>query len=383
MMNKRRICFVATVEMAVKSHLLEHIKEMIKRYEVFVIVNTEDTHFLREKGLDICVIPVRIEREISLVSDTKALLILFRLFRKYKFDIVHSIMPKSGLLSMFAAFLARTPLRVHTFTGQVWATKSGVRRFFLKSMDKILVAFATNILIDSNSQREFIIAHGVVHRGKSAVLSKGSIAGVNTERFSPNYQARKKLREKLGIDLTTVTFLFLGRLNKDKGLLDLAKAFNKVCSFHQNVYLMVIGPDEEGIRSKVTEICQPYINKIYFSEYTDAPELYMASADILCLPSYREGFGNVIIEAAAVGIPTIGSRIYGVIDALEDNVTGLLFNAGNVDELADKMAHLIENPRLRLELGENARERVLRDYSSEILTSAMIEYYENLLQNRR
>jgi glycosyltransferase involved in cell wall biosynthesis len=375
----KKLCFVATVDWQVRMFLLEHIRGMNSKYDITVAMNAPGVASLKSIGIDVPVLSVGIERPISILRDLKALIDLFRLFRTARFDIVHSISPKSGLLAMSAAFLAGIKTRVHVYTGQVWATESGVMRWLLRAMDKITATFATHLLVDSRSQMDFLIKERVVPEKKASVLAKGSVCGVNCERFAPDQSARSAIRAKLGISESDVIFLFLGRLKIDKGIPDLAKAFAKVSTGFLSAHMLIVGPDEENMRLKVMDICGTCIDKVHIVDSTKVPEHYIASADVLCLPSYREGFGQVIIEAAAAGIPAIGSRIYGITDAIEEGKTGLLYEVGNVDDLTDKIIRFIKNPSLREEMGKCARERALRDFSTEILVSAMLDYYELLM----
>lgn len=375
---KKKICFVATVDWQIIWFLLEHIKALNSKYDITVVVNTPDMVSLKSLGVDVPVLPIRIERSISILRDLKALIDLTELFCTKRFDVVHSIAPKSGLLAMTAAFFSGTRKRIHIFTGQVWATQSGIMKWFLREMDKIIATFATHILVDSPSQRDFLIKEKVVSGKKSSVLAKGSVCGVDCTRFVPDKIARSVIRKELDIDESEVIFLFLGRLKTDKGILDLASAFAKVTATVKSSHLLIVGPDEENMREKVTSICRTCRDKVHFIDYTTVPEQYLASADVLCLPSYREGFGQVIIEAAAVGIPSIGSRIYGITDAIEEGVTGLLHEVGRIDDLADKIYQFIRNPALRKEMGQSARERVLLDFSTETLVSSMLNYYGSL-----
>lgn len=141
-------------------------------------------------------------------------------------------------------------------------------------------------------------------------------------------------------------------------------------------HLLVIGLDEAGIQPQMEQILENLLERVHFAGFSSHPEKYMAAADVLCLPSYREGFGCVIIEAAAVGIPAIGSRIYGIEDAIMDGVTGLLFEAKDTDALRGHMTTLIADNELRERLGKSARERVLDQFSSEDLASAWLDYYQ-------
>jgi glycosyltransferase involved in cell wall biosynthesis len=382
MMNgetKTRICFVAVVEISVKAFLIDHFKTLSHFFDISVCVNTKDEAFLRPSGVGVTVIPIRIERKISPLSDAGALLHLYRIFRRYKFDVVHSIMPKSGLLSMLAAFFAGIPVRIHTFTGQVWATKNGPGRWFLKTMDRILAACATHILVDSQSQRTFLIEQGVVSPEKSGVIAEGSICGVDSEKFSPNPEAKSRIRRQYGIPESDIVFLYLGRLNLDKGLLDLAGSFSRIGDMYGNAHLVIVGSDEQMMKERIQSICVSCSPNIHFEDFTDVPEQFIAAADVLCLPSYREGFGVVIIQAASAGIPSIGSRIYGVTDTIEDGVTGLFFKAGDPDDLALKMKKFLDNPETIKQMGAEARKRALRLYSKERVTAAMLDFYRNFI----
>ena len=370
---KRKICLVAASDMTITAFLMKHIEALSERYTISVVANAPADLFV-DSGLRVRVIPLAIQREISPWLDLKALWQLWWLFRYEKFDSIHSITPKAGLLSMLAARIARLPRRVHIFTGQVWATHRGVSRLLLKTMDRLLAACATHLLADSASQRDFLVAQGVVAAGKVEVLAQGSISGVDITRFRPNATARKGIRKDLGITEEETVFLFLGRLNRDKGVLDLAQAFS---TLSERCHLLFVGPDEVSMQAEITSFVTAA--SVHFIPYTDRPEQYMAAADIFCLPSYREGFGSVIIEAAACGIPAIGSRIYGVSDAIEEGKSGLLFEAGNVDELSTCLLHLLTDEPLRRRMGEDALLRARRDFSSERVTQAWLEYYDALL----
>lgn len=347
-----------------------------------VVTNTQDLHFLKDVGIEVNVIAVAIERKISPLKDLAAVFTLYRLFRRQKFDAVHSIMPKAGLLSMTASFCAGVPVRMHTFTGQVWATRKGFGRWFLKQLDKLLAGTATHILVDSHSQRDFIIREGVVPRGKSSVVANGSICGVDTERFSPNEREKALIRERFAVREGETLFLFLGRLTLDKGLLDLAKAFVRLCDVKNQVHLLIAGPDEEDVKSRMLEVCKGCGDKIHFESFTSVPEHYMAAADVFCLPSYREGFGQVVVEAASSGIPSIGTRIYGMIDAIEDGVTGFLYPPGDTVALMSFMLKMCENIELREMMGKNARKRAINLFDRRVVTAAFLQYYDSVFTRR-
>jgi lipopolysaccharide/colanic/teichoic acid biosynthesis glycosyltransferase len=373
--NRWRICIVVSDFMTVQVFLQDQIRALSEIYEVTVVANTDDQDSLRRLKLNAELVPVAIRRAVHLWRDVRALLRLYSLFRKRKFDLIHSITPKAGLLSMTAGQLARLPIRIHTFTGQVWATTSGLTRCLLKLADRLTAFCATQVLVDSTSQLEFLIDEGVVSAQKCRVLANGSISGVDLSRFCPNATTRHRVRDESSIPEDACVFLFVGRLNKDKGVLDLAKAFNHLAARRGNAQLVCVGPDEAGMEARMRRICSSCVVRLHFVGQSRFPEQYMAAGDVLCLPSYREGFGSVVIEAAATGIPAIASRIYGLTDAVEDGVTGCLHQPGKWRELADAMELLEANRSLREHLGQLARDRASKTFRVEALTEALLAFY--------
>ncbi|MCX8022725.1 MAG: glycosyltransferase family 4 protein [Syntrophorhabdaceae bacterium] len=375
----KKICFVTAIPMTVEAFLVDYIYELSKVYDVTVVTNTYDRGFLECYRLNCKVIPVPIERKISLVKDMTAFLKLFSIFRTERFNSVHSVTPKAGLLSMGASFLARIPIRIHTFTGQVWATKKGIKRLLLKNIDRVTAFFATHILVDSYSQREFIIKEKIVASEKADIIGSGSICGVDMRRYSFDSNIREEMREKLGIKRHDFVFIFIGRLNREKGVLDLIKAFSIISQKCKDVHLVIVGPDEERIKDKIVKMGQHTGKRIHFEGPTREPEKYLCASDCLCLPSYREGFGLVIIEAASIGIPAIGSRIYGITDAIEEGVTGLLHTPGNVEELAIQMEWMIENKSERKLMGERARKRAYELFSKQRMVEGFTRFYSEVI----
>jgi len=366
--------------MTIEAFLLDILKAASENYNTTVITGTEDPNFLNQHGLpNIRVIPVAIERKISLQKDARALRKLYKIFKGSSFDLVHSFTPKAGLLTMLASRLANIPVRIHTFTGQVWATKKGPSRWILKQMDRLIKTCATHIMTDGRSQAEFLVKEGIVKRGEIIILKNGSLCGVDPTRFSFRIEDRNFVRKRFGINEKDLVLLFLGRLNREKGVLDLAYAFKKIAPKHENTYLLVVGPDEENMVSKMRQICQPYEDKLLFTGLTNTPEKFLSAADILILPSYREGFNNVILEAASVGIPVIGSRIYGIKDGVFDGETGLLFEPGHIDNLAKCIEELLKNPDKRLFMGQAARQMVQSYFSRNDMIQAYLEFYHRVL----
>jgi len=374
----KKVCFVTTSPLIVNFFFVPLLRAMATRYDVSLAVNADEGTPLPE-NLPARVHSVRILRPIAPLADLAALWKLYQLFRAERFDAVHSVSPKGGLLAMTAAWLARVPVRVHMFTGQVWVTRRSFMRWLLKSTDRWIATIATQVLADSPSQRDFLVKNDIVRAKRCSVLASGSISGVDTSRFKPDAAARAAVRSELGLDASTLLLIFLGRINRDKGVLDLAAAFRELHARSPDLALLLVGPDEQAMRNALLESAGAGAAAIRFVEYTRTPERYLAAADVLCLPSYREGFGSVVIEAGATGIPSVGSRIYGVTDAIVDGETGLLHEPANAADIAAKLLPPVTDPSLRRRLGERARERALRDFSQETVTRALLAFYDQAL----
>ena len=348
-----------------------------KEYQVHYICNEPDVNNIK--------VPndyyhfISIQRQISIVNDLKALWQLYKYFRQERFDAVHSITPKAGILTAVASFLARVPNRIHTYTGQVWANKTGVMRFILKSMDKLIAVLDNYLLVDGEGQRQFLINNRVLKEKKSRVLGSGSICGVNLERFNPSDAVRNKKRGELGISEDKIVFVFMGRLNRDKGLHELLAAFNSLATQRDDVYLLLFGSDEENISSTFQNYSS-IENKVNFQYYGRTPEPFnmLQAGDVFVLPTYREGFGSSVIEASALGLPVICSDAYGVMDAMLDDETGLRCKVGDVNSLYNSMLKLAVDKDLRSLLGRKGRERVIKEFDGLYVTEAWVEFYHSL-----
>jgi glycosyltransferase involved in cell wall biosynthesis len=374
--SRKKIALIATIPFAFHTHMRAYIAMLAERYDVTLVASGKESELQTLLTPNVCFKHVDVLRKVAPWADVQALWALVHLFRTHRFDVVHSIMPKTGLLAMVAAFIACVPHRVHMFTGQVWANKSGFARSCLKALDKLTARCATRLLADSFSQRRFLIDERVVDSQKIAVLGQGSICGVDSERFQFNETARRERRQELGIAEDDLVFLYLGRVNQDKGILDLAQAFVNISVQLPHAHLLVVGPDEEGMDAALQHMLAPCAARFHRIGLTDKPEDYMSCSDVFCLPSYREGFGSVIIEAASVGLPAIASRIYGLIDSVCEGQTGILHEPKHIQQIQDAMLRLAGDHTLRSTMAQRALERARTVFDQKTMVEAMRRYYD-------
>jgi glycosyltransferase involved in cell wall biosynthesis len=365
--------------MTITSFIVPHIRVLMGSFDIRVMANTSDANLLSKYDIDIPMEKLPLLRTISPFSDAKVFFLLLAAIKRSRLSAVHTITPKSGLIGMATAYLARVPIRVHSFTGQVWVTRRGFFRLILKLADKCIAALATDILVDSPSQRDFLISEGILNPSRSWVLGAGSICGVDTNRFCPSSAIRSTVRHELSTSEDTIVCLFLGRLVPDKGILDLARAFACISHRHSNTELWIVGPDEAGLFEQVQDICAKLSGQVKRLGSTSRPERYMQAADLFCLPSYREGFGSAVIEAAACCLPALASRIYGLTDAIVEGKTGWMHEAGNVIDLASVLDEVLSNPYELLVRGIAARRYAVEHFDEIRITSAMATFYETRL----
>ena len=370
----KRICFVVSSPTTANVFLKDHMDYLSKYYDIDLLANFDKDH--KDHKDHITRINIPIYRKINLISDFIALLSLIKLFKKNEYVSVHSITPKAGLLAMTASFVSRVPSRIHWYTGQVWVTKKGINKSLLKFADKLINFFSTSNLVDSESQFQFLIKHKIIGE-KSRIIANGSICGVNIDQFYPNKKSRIKIRNELNINENEIVVLYLGRMVKDKGVLDLVESIsnlrdeNKIC-------LLLVGEDEEGIIDKILRKKLKSNIRLLYKSFVNNPEDYLNASDIYCMPSYREGFGLSILEAAACSIPAVAYNIYGVRDAVISNETGILVRVGEVEALTDAIDFLIKKPEKRWEMGQKALNRVQKFFNKELVVNGLRDFY---LQN--
>ncbi|MFC1462389.1 glycosyltransferase family 4 protein [Verrucomicrobiota bacterium] len=327
---------------------------------------------------------VDIRRDMNIWRDILAVLRLRRMFRCGGYQVVHSSTPKAGLLCAIAARLAGVPVRLHTFTGQRWVTLTGAARWIMRLCDRIIAALNTGVYADSPSQRQFLVDEGIVSADRISVVHKGCLGGVDFERFSA-----ERLREQggeaigeLGLNDTALRLVFVGRVTKDKGIAELVDVFSELAAAGRDIDLILVGPFEQDLDALPPETVAMIERhaRIHHVGLTPVPECYLSAGHVFCIPSYREGFGTVVVEAAAMGLPAIGTRIPGLVDSILDGETGLLVEPGNRAGLRDAIERFLEDRELAGRMGAKARERARSDFEYKIIAEKILAEYTRLLK---
>lgn len=368
MTKKFKIILIANTINFFNSFMINHIKHLSKKYDVLICCN--DVGNLKKKiPKNVSMVNIKFKRGFSLFHDIITFLETLYIFIKKQPYYSISFTPKIGFMVALASFIVRTPNRIHWFTGQIWAKKKGLNKMFYKLIDKIIFSLSHNVLVDGISQRKFLIKEKVVSIDKSTVLHKGSVGGVDISKFRFNKQKKAKLREQYSISKNTFVFLYLGRINNEKGINELVKAFKKIENNH-DVLLIFVGSIED---KKLSYLFKNHRKILYFN-FTNKPEDWFSLADILCLPSHREGFGTVVIEAASCGIPALCSNIYGLYDAIIEHKTGFFHKVGSIDDIKKKMLYIINNKKLVKKYGILARKKVLVDFEKNLITKNFLNF---------
>lgn len=380
--EKIKLFRIVTQAEVVPWHLKNFIDRSESDYQLFVIGDNV-TKFKNDYPF-VTFIDVKILRKTSLFYDFKALFNLIILCIKIRPHIIHSIMPKAGLLASLGGALSFVPIRIHTFTGQVWATKKGGARKFYKLMDKLILKLNTACLTDSPSQSDFLADNGFVKNGSPIkYLGKGSLSGVNLDIFDVNIvKERNVLRGELGISESDFVYVFLARKSIVKGIRELIESFANV-AYLPNVKLLFIGPDEsDGVLDLLLAQNQNILDRIVSLDIVKNHEKYLAISDVLCLPSSSEGFGTIVVEAAALGIPSIGFDIVGLSDSIENGYSGILVPFKDTNKFSEAMIDLYKNKEHLTELKINARKRVAKYFSADVIYSFQNDFYKLLLKKR-
>ena len=354
------------------------VKDLQERgYEIVSVSSPGESLIrLREKGVKVIEVPM--ERHISLFKDLKSLMQLISVFRKEKPYIVHSMTPKAGMLCMLAAWITRVPRRVHTFTGLVWPTSTGLKRKILMATDWLTCACATHIIPEGKGVMNDLQSY--ITKKPMKVLGHGNVRGVDMEKFSRRQEVEDMAK---GIKTEGIfTFIFVGRIVGDKGVNELVSAFTELHKKYEKTRLLLIGNFEQHLdplQAKTLNVIDKHISiESLGPKYGDELLAYYAASDCFVFPSYREGFPNTVMEAGAMGLPSIVTDINGSREIIMDGKNGVIIPSKDVEALYHAMKEMITNSDKTKEYADNAREMIASRFERGFVCKCLYDFYEEI-----
>lgn len=356
---------------------LQYFKD--KGYETYLMAPSHEkvTKYCEQEG---CIhLPIEIEREISITKDFKSLLSIYKHFKRVKPDVINFGTPKVSLLGLISAKLLGIKNRIYTCRGYRFEHETGFKRKLLKQLEKLTASCAHNVICISNSVRDFGLENKLFSKEKSIVINKGSSNGLDLTRFNPELIAQQEIiakKQELNILEKDFVFGFVGRLVDRKGVNELYEAFDNICKANNNFKLVIVGPiEEEQIADKtLIKRMNGHPNIIMTGTQYNVP-LYLSIMDVFVLPAWWEGFGNVLIQAAAMGKSIISCNVTGCKDAVNNGFNGDLIEAKSVEKLEQKMLEFYNNESLRSKYGLNGITWA-KNFNSEIIWKGMDELFQ-------
>lgn len=357
------------------------LPQLTNKYEVQLISSRGEKLVQMGEKYGVKTHTVEMYRRISPMKDLKSLFLLCKIFYREKPFVVHSMTPKAGFLCMIAAWITRVPVRIHTFTGLIFPTSTGMKRQILMLTDRITCACATHINPEGYGVLYDLKINNIT-RKPMRVLGYGNVKGVDMAYFNISdavLSEAKEIKEKYS--LRGFTFIFVGRICKDKGVEELVAAFKKIQKEHE-CNLILVGPYEKGL-DPLSPIIEREIetnsNIHAVGPQSDVRPWY-AAADCLAFPSYREGFPNVVLEAGAMGLPSVVTNINGSREIIENGKNGLVVSPRNVYELCMALCKMIEEPLFRLTIASNARPMIESRFEKEFVQQCLLDWYDELIK---
>lgn len=380
--NKIKIVRATTVPQSLDVFCKGMLQELSEKgYEVVGLSSPGEALDVVAQREGVHTIAVPMERHISLKRDLTSLWKLVKVFRKEKPTMVHSMTPKAGMLCMVAAWLTRVPVRVHTFTGLVFPTSTGLKRRILMFTDWLTCFCATHVIPEGEGVKSDLLNYKIT-RKSLRVLGHGNVRGVDMDFYSRRpvvMKIAKMLRED-----TKFTFLFVGRIVKDKGINELVAAFERIHQEYPQTRLWLVGPYEDNldpVSQSIRSLIDNAESGIYAVGLKGGDELlaYYAAADCFVMPSYREGFPNTVLEAGAMGLPSIVTDINGSREIIKESVNGMIVPSKNEEALFHAMLAIIQSPANREKLAGNARRMIGTRFEQGYVRQCLYDFYEDIL----
>lgn len=356
------------------------LPDLQKKYEVVLLSSPGPELDEAENQYGVRGVRIPMERQISLFHDVVSLLRLIITFIKERPAMVHSMTPKAGLLCMMAAWLTRVPVRVHTFTGLVFPTAKGLKRELLMITDAITCACATHVIPEGEGVMMDLRNHGITKKPMK-VLGYGNIKGIDLTHYSrrPEVEVLAQKLKKEGV----FTFVFIGRIARDKGINELCKAMSKLAGFAP-VRLVLVGPNEDDLDPISQEAKDLIANNAAIEyvgdKYGDELLAYYAAADCFVLPSYREGFPNTVLEAGAMGLPCIVTDINGSREIIVEGENGVIIPPRDENALFQAMLEMVRNKPNREYMAGKARGMIASRFEQSFVQKCLLDFYDEILK---
>lgn len=382
-MNKLKLIRITTVPISLDKLLSGQLAFMSQFYKIVAI--SSDEEYLNKVGAkeSVEVYPIEMTRQITPIKDLVAVIKLYFYFKKHKPFIVHTHTPKAGTVGMIAAKLAGVPNRLHTIAGLPLLEATASKRRLLNFVEKVTYYSATKIYPNSGGLHDIIVKENFCSVEKLKVIANGSSNGIDTSFFnSEKYTVNEieSLRVRTGITKNDFVFIFVGRLVSDKGINELIVAFKELSKEFENAKLLLVGPLETDLDPLLPEtLIEIEQNKAVLSlGYQNDVRPYFAVANALVFPSYREGFPNVVMQAGAMGLPSIVSNINGCNEIIIESHNGTIIPVKNAAAICNAMKKMMSDVDYYINLKKNSRKRIIENYEQSVVWQALLKEYKSL-----
>ena len=368
----------STIPASLENLLKGQLKMLSKYYNVLAVSSPGDDMETIEEREGVRTIAIPMERRISLIKDFISLIRLIVLFAKERPDMVHSITPKAGLLSMLAAWITRVPVRMHTFTGLVFPTATGKMQKLLIAMDRLTCFCATHINPEGEGVKRDLVNYNITSKPLH-IIANGNVNGIDLEYFDKTPEVVEKAcsYKKEG----TFTFCFVGRMVRDKGINELVHSFLRLYQKDERVRLLLVGPFEKELDPVLPEVEEHILHHpwICYMGYQNDVRPFLVASDALVFPSYREGFPNVVIQAGAMGLPAIVTDINGCNEIVLPDLNGVIIPSKDEQALYESMKYFASHPVEVERMAANARPLIASRYEQRIVWNALLDEYKSII----
>ena len=377
-MSRKKIIRTSTVSTSLNTFCRGTLRRLANTYDVVAVSTPDDElrEMAQREGIRVIGVPMR--RPIAPLRDIVSLWRLIRVFRRERPTMVHSITPKAGLLSMIAAWICRVPVRLHTFTGLVFPTATGLKQRILMLTDRITCACATHIVPEGEGVKADLINYNIT-RKPLQVLGYGNVRGIDLNHYRRSLEVMAAAQSISRSDV--FTFVFVGRVVRDKGINELVEAFVRLHQAEPATRLILVGRFEDNLDpvSGKTRLAIERCDAIEAAGSQSAVRTWLAAADALVFPSYREGFPNVVIEAGALDLPSIVTDINGSREIIVHGKNGVIVPPRNAQALLQAMTQFVQNPQATQAMAAIARKMIASRFEKSFVEQCLIDYYKEIL----